>query len=173
MRLVTGYFILNPVECFPKSDETLSMFMAVLLEFSLAPGGIWKLNTFPFGDLGPELEGDEALGLGQRLLVRLVPRSLSHWPASPTTCSPPHGQARFPSHDPACPCSIEDTHKCFAKLKKVGQARAIWQRSGRITWGFLFTSELFFFCLCGRWKYKIFTKVTVVRSCRICLIVDY
>ena len=40
MRLVTGYFILNPMECFPKSDETLSMFMAVLLEFSLAPGGI-------------------------------------------------------------------------------------------------------------------------------------
>lgn len=50
MRLVTGYFLLNPMECFRKSDKTFPVFMAVFLEFFLALGGILKLNTFPFGD---------------------------------------------------------------------------------------------------------------------------
>lgn len=54
------------MECFPKSDKTFPVFMAVFLEFLLALGGSLKLNTFPFSDPRAYAEGDKTLDSGQQ-----------------------------------------------------------------------------------------------------------
>ena len=53
-----------------------------------------KIKYISFWWPGAKLEGDEAPGLGQQELVRLVPRSRSHWPVLSSTCSPAQGPTR-------------------------------------------------------------------------------
>ena len=84
-----------------------------------------KIKYISFWWPGAKLEGDEAPGLGQQELVRLVPRSRSHWPVLSSTCSPAQGPTRHLI--PAALLSssgllvhhgkLETQHKCFAKLK--------------------------------------------------------
>ena len=87
-----------------------------------------KIKYISFWWPGAKLEGDEAPGVGQQELVRLVARCRSHWPVLPSTCSPVQCPSRHlnpagppPITRPAgAPWKMGDTTQMFCKIKKVG-----------------------------------------------------